>query len=63
MSWDCSNKTAGLDSAEAQNFLQYSLARGDEQGWWFKEGRLYQVWIQPIYFGETQTLLGYSGHR
>ncbi len=52
------SKRAGPELAEAQQLLQRSLARGDAQGWWFRDGQLYEVWIQPIYFGGTQTLLG-----
>jgi signal transduction histidine kinase/CheY-like chemotaxis protein len=50
---------AGLQPAEAQQFLQRSLARGDAQAWWFKQGQLYEVWIQPVYLGGTETMLGF----
>jgi signal transduction histidine kinase/CheY-like chemotaxis protein len=53
------SKTAALDAGDVQETLRRSLARGDAQSWWFQEGRLYEVWIQPIYFGGTQTMLGF----
>ena len=53
------SKTAELDAGEAQELFRRSLARGDAKGWWFKQGQLYEVWIQPIYFGGTQTMLGF----
>src|ERR1700693_4789172 len=41
----------GLDSAMAQGFLRQSLDRNESQDWWFGGGHLYEVLIQPIYFG------------
>ena len=43
--------TSGLDRDTAQNLLRRSLDRGESQDWWFGGGHLYEVWIQPIYFG------------
>jgi signal transduction histidine kinase/CheY-like chemotaxis protein len=42
---------SGLNSAMAQGLLRQSLNRNDSKNWWFGGGRLYEVWIQPIYFG------------
>ena len=42
---------AGLESGTAQRLLRQSLDRGESKGWWFGGGHLYEVWIQPIYFG------------
>jgi signal transduction histidine kinase/CheY-like chemotaxis protein len=42
---------SGLDSATAQGLLRQSLDRTESKGWWFGGGHLYEVWIQPIYFG------------
>jgi signal transduction histidine kinase/ActR/RegA family two-component response regulator len=53
------NKTGSLEATQAENLLRRSLARGDAQTWWFEQDRLYQVWIQPIYFGGTETTLGF----
>ena len=41
----------GLDSGLAQGLLRQSLDRRESKGWWFGGGHLYEVWIQPIYFG------------
>jgi signal transduction histidine kinase len=46
-------------SAEAQDLLRRALGREDLQTWWFNQGRLYQVRVQPIFFGSTQTTLGF----
>jgi len=43
----------GLDFASAQMLLGKSLERSDAKDWWFGGGHLYEVWIQPIYFGST----------
>ena len=43
--------TSGLDSATAQGLLRQSLDRSESKGWWFGGGHLYEVRIQPIYFG------------
>ena len=40
-----------LDSATAQGLLRHSLERRESQNWWFVGGHLYEVYIQPIYFG------------
>ena len=42
---------SGLDSATAQGLLRQSLDRSESKDWWFGGGHLYEVWIQPIYFG------------
>ena len=44
---------SGLDSATAQGQLRHSLDRDDSMDWWFAGGHLYDVRIQPIYFGTT----------
>ncbi|HEV2523401.1 MAG TPA: ATP-binding protein [Candidatus Acidoferrales bacterium] len=44
---------AGLDPATAQGQLRGSLDRGDSISWWFAGGHLYDVRIQPIYFGRS----------
>jgi signal transduction histidine kinase/ActR/RegA family two-component response regulator len=43
--------TSGLDRGTSQELLRHSLDRGESKDWWFGGGRLYEVWIQPIYFG------------
>jgi len=50
----------GITAAEAQKFLLDSLRKGENRDWWFGSGHLFQVFIQPIYFGSPadNTLLG-----
>ncbi len=42
---------SGLDSGTAQGLLRQSLNRSESKDWWFGGGHLYEVLIQPIYFG------------
>ncbi|PYU25307.1 MAG: hypothetical protein DMG32_12145 [Acidobacteria bacterium] len=51
----------GLQADAAGEFLRRSLHMGNSQAWWFGGGRLYEVWLQPIYFGAAtqNTVLGY----
>lgn len=46
--------TSDLDPDAAQTLLRQSLDRGESKGWWFGGNHLYEVWIQPIYFGPSQ---------
>jgi signal transduction histidine kinase/CheY-like chemotaxis protein len=39
---------------QAQESLGRSLQRGESRNWWFGGGHLYEVWLQPIYFGEAK---------
>jgi signal transduction histidine kinase len=52
--------TAGFTSSEAQQFLRRSLGGGETRDWWFGNGHLYEVFLQPIYFGSpaNNSLLG-----
>src|SRR5215472_7927739 len=52
--------TSGLTRVEAQEFLRRSLHKGQTHDWWFGSGHLFEVFIQPIYFGAASdhTLLG-----
>jgi signal transduction histidine kinase len=52
--------TAGFTPGEAQALLGPSLQRGEPRDWWFGGGHLYEVFLQPIYFGSPadNTLLG-----
>jgi signal transduction histidine kinase/ActR/RegA family two-component response regulator len=43
--------TTGFKREMAQDFLRRSLAKHEAKDWWFDGGRLYEVWIQTIYFG------------
>ncbi len=52
--------SGGFDPGTAQGLLRQSLERGESRGWWFGGGHLYEVWLQPIYFGlpSQNTTLG-----
>jgi signal transduction histidine kinase/CheY-like chemotaxis protein len=51
----------------AQESLGKSMQRGEAGNWWMAGGHLYEVWLQPIYFGAAgqNTLLGFLavGHE
>jgi signal transduction histidine kinase len=51
---------SGLTRVEAQELVRRSFSDGESRDWWFGSGHLYQVFIQPIYFGAPaqNTLLG-----
>jgi signal transduction histidine kinase/ActR/RegA family two-component response regulator len=50
-----------FDQATAQISLRTALDQGNPRAWWSGNGRLYQVWLQPIYFGPASrnTTIGY----
>ena len=39
---------------QAQDSLRTSMQRGESRNWWFGGGHLYEVWLQPIYFGTAK---------
>jgi signal transduction histidine kinase len=41
----------GLNQVLAQDLLRHSMDRRESRDWWYGGERLYEVWIQPIYFG------------
>src|SRR2546427_1712046 len=43
--------TSGFSRGEAQGFLRRSLGDGETRDWWFGSGHLFEVFLQPIYFG------------
>ena len=43
--------TNQLTSESAQALLQESIKRNQDRDWWYGAGHLYEVWIQPVYFG------------
>jgi signal transduction histidine kinase len=45
----------------AQDLLPAALADGQSQHWWYGAGHLYEVFLQPIYFGKAAEdhILGY----
>jgi len=44
----------GFTSAAAQESMRRSLAKRESQDWWFGGGRLFEVFLQPIYFGSPE---------
>ncbi len=42
----------GRDAAAAS--LSHALGQGENRDWWFGGGHLYEVFLQPIYFGSPQ---------
>ncbi len=52
--------TAGFDRNAAQAALTSTLQRQQNRDWWYGKGHLYEVFLQPIYFGPPQdgVLLG-----
>ena len=46
-----SSSDTGFNAGAAQELLRQSLDRSESKGWWFGGGHLYEVRLQPIYFG------------
>lgn len=46
---------AAFSGKEAQEAVRGSLARGESHVWWFGQGHLFEVFMQPIYFGSAET--------
>ena len=57
------NRGSSLDRNVTAKLLEDSLADNVRAHWWFGGGRLYEVSIQPIYFGDPAEgrLLGFLG--
>jgi signal transduction histidine kinase/ActR/RegA family two-component response regulator len=53
-------KDSNLDVDHAQALLVETFKKGDAHDWWVTNGRLYEVQVQPIEFGEfpKQTTIG-----
>jgi len=45
------SSAAGLSRAAAQDCLERSTDSDRSPSWWFDNGHLYEVFIQPVYFG------------
>lgn len=45
---------AQFSQENAQELLHKSMQRGEEKAWWFGGGHLYEVCLQPIYFGPSE---------
>jgi signal transduction histidine kinase/ActR/RegA family two-component response regulator len=46
-------KSDGFSREQASAFLVLSMQRGATSDWWLTGGHLYEVWLQPIYFGSA----------
>jgi signal transduction histidine kinase/CheY-like chemotaxis protein len=44
---------AGFSRDTAQALMRRSLEKGEPRDWWFAGGHLFEVWVQPIYFGAS----------
>ena len=42
----------GINPAQVGEMLQRSLRGGEARDWWFGGGRLFRIFMRPIYFGE-----------
>jgi signal transduction histidine kinase/ActR/RegA family two-component response regulator len=60
-------KSGEFTREQAQEFLGKSIQRAEAGNWWRAGGHLYEVWLQPIYFGAAgqNILLGFLavGHE
>ncbi len=45
--------TSGFALSEAQGQLQSSLAKGEARDWWFGNGHLFEIFLQPIHSGSA----------
>lgn len=46
--------TAGMTRDAAQTSLTDALQKEQNRGWWFGGGHLYEMYLQPIYFGASR---------
>jgi signal transduction histidine kinase len=46
--------TPDFTQSEAQKSLLHSLETGESRDWWFGNGRLFEVFLQRIYFGSPE---------
>jgi signal transduction histidine kinase/ActR/RegA family two-component response regulator len=47
------SNAAGFTRDAAQTLMTHALKHNDSRDWWFDGGHLFEVWIQPIYFGAS----------
>ena len=54
-------RTAGFTREAAEQYFRQSLPEEDRSHWWYGDHRLYQVFVQPVYFGSEADghLLGF----
>jgi signal transduction histidine kinase len=44
-------RTAGFTREDADKYFHQSLSEEDNSHWWYGDHHLYQVFVQPVYFG------------
>jgi signal transduction histidine kinase len=44
----------GPDKAASQQFITKALQSGQTDAWWYSGGHLYEVFLQPVYFGAVE---------
>ncbi|HEY6337353.1 MAG TPA: HAMP domain-containing protein, partial [Candidatus Sulfotelmatobacter sp.] len=44
-------RTSGFTREDADKYFHQSLGEGDRSHWWYGAHHLYQVFVQPVYFG------------
>jgi signal transduction histidine kinase/CheY-like chemotaxis protein len=47
-------RTKDFTREQAQASLRNSMQKGEAHNWWFGGGHLYDVWLQPVYFGAAK---------
>jgi signal transduction histidine kinase/ActR/RegA family two-component response regulator len=45
------SKSNDFSQEQAARLLRDSMQRGEAKNWWIGGGHLYEVWLEPIYFG------------
>jgi signal transduction histidine kinase/ActR/RegA family two-component response regulator len=48
------SRSQGFTREKTQELMRAAMQKGDGQNWWFSDGHLYEVWLQPIYFGAAK---------
>jgi two-component system cell cycle sensor histidine kinase/response regulator CckA len=48
------SKSQGFTREKTQELMRAAIQKGNGQNWWFSDGHLYEVWLQPIYFGAAK---------
>jgi Double sensory domain of two-component sensor kinase len=51
-------ETPGFSALPAQDLLKQSLRKEGSRDWWFGSGRMFQVFLQPIYSGDPTNGVG-----
>ena len=46
-------EAVGFGRDSAADMMRRALDKGESRDWWFGGGHLFEVWVQPIYFGPS----------